>query len=131
MKAKRSIILGDTLSVGDDCVELIRHPETNIFSFASRKSESIGHPLQCRFEPAAKFEVVQTNEQSTILTLTFEGQSPLLGKDVLNTLMAVYDTLMVEDKNRIAANTLRFINDRIYELDHTIKGVQVHRPPSW
>ena len=30
---------GDTLSVGDDHVQLIRHSETNIFSFASRKFE--------------------------------------------------------------------------------------------
>ena len=116
---------GDTLSVGDDRVQLIRHSETNIFSFASRKFEIDWSPLyDAALSLQQSLKVVQTNEQSTILTLTFEGENPLLGKDVLNTLMAVYDTLMVEDKNRIAANTLRFINDRIYELDDTLKGVQ-------
>jgi tyrosine-protein kinase Etk/Wzc len=116
---------GDTLTVGDDHVQLIRHPETNIFSFASRKFEIDWSPLvDAALGLQQGLRVLQTNEQSTILTLSFEGENPALGKDVLNTLMAVYDTLNVEDKNRIAANTLRFINDRIYELDDTLKGVQ-------
>jgi tyrosine-protein kinase Etk/Wzc len=69
-------------------------------------------------------QIVQANEQSTILTLSFQGENLALGRDVLNTVMAVYDTLMVEDKNRIADNTLRFINARILELSDTLRGVE-------
>jgi tyrosine-protein kinase Etk/Wzc len=116
---------GDTLHVGDARVQLIRHPEIGIFSFSSRQFEIDWSPLNdAALGLQGGIKVVQINEQSTILTLAFVGENPLLGKDVLNTLMAVYDTLMVEDKNRIAANTLRFINDRIFELNDTIKGVQ-------
>ncbi|HTR30429.1 MAG TPA: polysaccharide biosynthesis tyrosine autokinase [Puia sp.] len=116
---------GDTLHVGDARVQLIRHPEVNIFSFASRTFEIGWSPVaDAALWLQGSLKVVQTNEQSTILTLTFVGENPPLGKDVLNTLMGVYDTLMVEDKNRIAGNTLRFINDRIFELNDTIKGVQ-------
>jgi tyrosine-protein kinase Etk/Wzc len=39
-------------------------------------------------------------------------------------LMAVYDTLVVEDKRRIASSTLRFINQSITELNDTLRGVQ-------
>jgi tyrosine-protein kinase Etk/Wzc len=116
---------GDTLHVGDARVQLIRHPEINIFSFSSRQFEIDWSPLvDAALDLQGGIKVVQINEQSTILTLTFTGENPPLGRDVLNTLMAVYDTLMVEEKNRIAANTLRFINDRIFELRDTIKGVQ-------
>jgi len=38
--------------------------------------------------------------------------------------MAVYDTLIVEDKNRIANNTLRFIDDRLKGLNDDLNGVQ-------
>lgn len=69
-------------------------------------------------------KIVQTNDQATILTLSFESENAVMGKEILNTLMAVYDTLMVEDKNRIAANTLRFINERLYDLSDTLKGVE-------
>jgi tyrosine-protein kinase Etk/Wzc len=116
---------GDTLNLGDDRVQLIRHPETNIFSFASRQFEIDWSPLvDAALGLQGSMKVVQINEQSTILTLTFQGENPLLGRDVLNTLMAVYDTLNVEDKNRIAANTLRFIQDRLFELNDTMKGVE-------
>jgi capsular exopolysaccharide synthesis family protein len=69
-------------------------------------------------------KVNQPSDQSTILTLTFDSENRFLGMDVLNTLMAVYDTLIVEDKSRISSNTLKFINDRLMELNDTLKGVQ-------
>jgi len=69
-------------------------------------------------------KVTQPSDQSTILTLTFDSENKNLGRDVLNTLMAVYDTLIVEDKTRISSNTLKFINDRLFELNDTLKGVQ-------
>lgn len=116
---------GDTLTTGDARLQLIRNMGVNIFSFASRQFEIDWSPaLDVALGLQGQLKVMQINEQATILTLAFEGENPMLGKDVLNNLMAVYDTLQVEDKNRIAANTLRFINDRLFELNDTIRGVQ-------
>lgn len=116
---------GDTLKISDARVQLIRHPEVNIFSFASRQFDIYWSPLINAAQSLQDgLRVVQINEQSTVLTLSFEGENPTLGQDVLNTLMAVYDTLMIEDKNRIAANTLRFIQDRLFELNDTMRGVE-------
>jgi tyrosine-protein kinase Etk/Wzc len=116
---------GDTIMTGDARFQLIRNVGVNIFSFASRQFEIDWSPLlDIALGLQGGLKVMQINEQATILTLTFEGENPMLGRDVLNNLMAVYDTLQVEDKNRIAANTLRFINDRIYELNDTIRGVE-------
>ena len=116
---------GDTITTGDAKLRLIRNLGVNIFSFASRQFEIDWSPaLDVALGLQGQLKVMQINEQATILTLTFEGENPMLGKDVLNNLMAVYDTLQVEDKNRIAANTLRFINDRLFELNDTIRGVQ-------
>src|ERR1700722_18461171 len=116
---------GDTITTGDAKLQLIRNLGVNIFSFASRQFEIDWSPaLDVALGLQGQLKVMQINEQATILTLAFEGENPMLGKDVLNNLMAVYDTLQVEDKNRIAANTLRFINDRLFELNDTIRGVQ-------
>jgi capsular exopolysaccharide synthesis family protein len=116
---------GDTLIEGDAKLQLIRNLGVNIFSFASRQFEIDWSPLlDVALGLQGQLKVMQINEQATILTLSFEGENPMLGKDVLNNLMSVYDTLQVEDKNRIAANTLRFINDRIFELNDTIRGVE-------
>ena len=53
--------------------------------------------------------VIQPTDQSSILTLTYDGENTYLGKDVLNMVMGVYDSLVIEDKNRISNNTRNFI----------------------
>src|SRR5581483_7042044 len=94
-------------------------------TFGSREFEVIWQPTSSAVEGLiGGLKVFQENDRSTILTLTFDSESPELGKDVLNTLMAVYDTLVVEDKRRIANSTLRFINDRLAELSDTLRRVQ-------
>jgi hypothetical protein len=45
-------------------------------------------------------------------------------EDMLNTLMAVYDSLIIEDKNRIAVNTMNFIDDRLSSLRDSLGGVE-------
>src|SRR5580658_5345231 len=116
---------GDTLTIGADKVQLIRNLSVGIFSFASRRFEIDWLPLHdVALGLQGSLKVMQINEQSTILTLSFEGENWMLGKDVLNDLMSVYDTLQVEDKNRIAGNTLRFISDRISEVKDTLRGVE-------
>ena len=105
-------------------MQLIRNSAVNIFAFASRQFEIDWSPdLDAAMGLQGGLKVLQINEQATILTLSFENENIVLGKDVLNTLMGVYDTLQVEDKNRIAANTLRFISDRVNELNDTLRGV--------
>jgi len=72
--------------------------------------------------------VAQVDNQATILTLSYKTENVDLGKDLLNTLMAVYDSINIEDKNRIADNSLRFIDDRLdtlrNELNNTEGGVK-------
>ena len=63
-------------------------------------------------------------EQSTILNLSIETQNIQMGEDILNTIMLVYDSLNVEDKNRISNNTLSFIDDRLEALKDSLGGVE-------
>ena len=71
---------------------------------------------------------MQVDNQATILSLSYRTENVELGKDLLNTLMSVYDSLTIEDKNRIANNSLRFIDDRLdtlkYELNNMESGVK-------
>jgi tyrosine-protein kinase Etk/Wzc len=74
----------------------------------------------------SSLRVVQTNDQATILNLTFNHENTSLGLDVLNTLMAVYDTLVVEDKTRIAIATEHFIDTRLTALKAELNGIEGH-----
>ncbi|HTQ29209.1 MAG TPA: hypothetical protein VMI35_13820, partial [Puia sp.] len=60
--------------------------------------------------------VLQLDNQATILTLTYKSENTELAKNFLNTLMAVYDSMIVEDKKQVAENTLNFINGRLEEV---------------
>lgn len=111
--------------VGNNLCRITRNPVYNENSFINTKFSTGWQPFKYAAENlAAGLSVAQINEQSTILTLAFEGENANLGNDVLNTLMSVYDSLIVEDKSRINANTLNFINTQLYILNDTLKGAQ-------
>jgi tyrosine-protein kinase Etk/Wzc len=116
---------GQIIENGNNRFRIVRDPLVNIHTFGSMIFEAYWLPLPVATEGLINgLKIIQINEQSTILTLSYECENSALGKNVLNTLMAVYDTLMVEDKNRIANNTLRFINTTLMSLSDTLKGVQ-------
>jgi capsular exopolysaccharide synthesis family protein len=73
---------------------------------------------------AGSIRIAQLNDFASILTLSIETENVALGQDMLNTLMAVYDSLIIEDKNRIAINTMNFIDDRLSSLRDSLGGVE-------
>jgi capsular exopolysaccharide synthesis family protein len=68
--------------------------------------------------------VNQLNELATILSFSMTTENIGLGCKVLNTMMAVYDSTIVEDKNRVSALTLRFIDDRLEALKTDLSRVE-------
>jgi tyrosine-protein kinase Etk/Wzc len=69
-------------------------------------------------------KIAPADDQSTILQLSMETEVPNLGIDVLNTLMQVYDSLIIEDKNRIATNSKEFIDKSLDTLRQQLGGVE-------
>jgi len=124
-EGKTRLDFGKPFKVGNNICRITRNPGYNENSFINTKFSTGWQPFKYAAENlAAGLSVAQINEQSTILTLAFEGENASLGNDVLNTLMSVYDSLIVEDKSRINANTLNFINTELYTLNDTLKGAQ-------
>jgi tyrosine-protein kinase Etk/Wzc len=68
--------------------------------------------------------VYQNTDQATILNLSFKHENTFLGLDVLNTLMAVYDSLIVEDKTRVSIATEHFIDSRLASLKTDLNGIE-------
>ncbi len=124
-ESKKPLSYGDIIENDGNRFRVVKNSDVDIRNYGNAIIEAGWRPLiDAAKGLASSLKIVQANDQATILTLSFEGENSTMGQDVLNTLMAVYDTLMVEDKNRIANNTLRFINARIYELSDTLRGVQ-------
>lgn len=118
-------VFGQEITLRGDRFRLVKEEGMSLHSFGSPVFEVHWAPLSSAVEElVAGLKIAQPNDQATILLLSFESENVPLARDVLNTLMKVYDSLMIEDKNRIADNTLRFINARLEELSDTLKGVQ-------
>jgi tyrosine-protein kinase Etk/Wzc len=122
--SKIPVLFGQPIQIGNSRCILQHNPYVDMRSFGL-KYEIGWQPLSAAAENlVGGLTITQSIDQSTILSLTFEGENSKLGRDVLNTLMSVYDSLVVEDKSRIDANTLRFINTQLSQLNDTLIGVQ-------
>ena len=108
---------GETLKMGGNKIALIRNPAVNLKNYASPifyfSDQSIASVAN---EYLGALKIVQANEQSTILDLAFQTENPELGKNFLNALMEVYDSLNIENKNKLANNSLNFINKNLDTL---------------
>lgn len=58
-------------------------------------------------------QILPTDKNSTILSFSIETTQPVKGRDYLNTLMAVFLDNELEEKNRMARNTVDFINSQL------------------
>ncbi|WP_229368460.1 GumC family protein [Fibrisoma limi] len=65
-----------------------------------------------------------TSKASTVVVLTLEDAVPEKGEAVLNQLIEEYNQAAIIDKNKVAANTLRFIEDRLAILSGELTAVE-------
>ncbi|GGF17779.1 GumC family protein [Hymenobacter cavernae] len=90
------------------------------------------HPLLIRFQDrrelassyAKKLNVSTINKQASLLSLNVTDAVPERGEAVLNKLVEVYNQETVEDKNQLASNTIRFIDDRLKYLESDLTSVE-------
>jgi capsular exopolysaccharide synthesis family protein len=75
------------------------------FSLVSVKKAANNILTQLKIAPSSK--------QSTVIDLSINGDVPKRGEDILNELLAVYNKAAILDKNVLAANTLKFVEDRL------------------
>ncbi|GAB2544700.1 tyrosine-protein kinase [Spirosoma aerophilum] len=72
-----------------------------------------------------------TSKASTVIMLSIETPSMEKGEAILNRLIDVYNEAAVLDKNRVASNTLNFIEERLQlvsgELQTVEKGVEQYK----
>lgn len=65
-----------------------------------------------------------SSQQSTVIDLSIKDEVKKRGEDILNELLSVYDKAAIEDKNVLAANTLKFINERLDFVEKDLDSVE-------
>ncbi|HWK05476.1 MAG TPA: polysaccharide biosynthesis tyrosine autokinase [Puia sp.] len=116
---------GQPFSWSGNQLTLVRKKEIDLKDYGSAKFQVNWRSIQQATEYLlGGLKVSQIDAQATILSLSFDNENTLLGINVLNTLMSVYDSLIIEDKNRIAINTENFIDTRLTSLRADLNGIE-------
>lgn len=68
-------------------------------------------------------QTVLGSKDATVINLNIKNPSPRRAEDILNTLITVYNEDWMNDKNRIAVSTSRFINDRLNVIESELGTV--------
>lgn len=109
--------------------KLTVHPN---ISFYDRPGSDKGFaPINMTYSPlasavasyAARLNVDLTNKESTALTLNQVDFSPERARDILATLITVYNERWIGDRNQIAVSTSEFINDRLVVIERELGSV--------
>ncbi|MBC3787708.1 GumC family protein [Spirosoma utsteinense] len=65
-----------------------------------------------------------TSKTSTVIHLTIEDAVPQKGEAILNSLIKEYNHAAIVDKNKVASNTLRFVEDRLQMVSGELSSVE-------
>ena len=79
----------------------------------------------------SSLEVDPPAKMSTVINLSLKDEMPNRGEDILNSLIQAYNQKGIDERNRLAANTMKFIEDRIQnvegELDQLEAEIEQYR----
>ena len=74
----------------------------------------------------SKMKISLASKTATIINLVLDDVSTARAEDILNMLIAVYNEDVINDKNQIAVNTSKFINDRLIIIERELGSVDAN-----
>jgi tyrosine-protein kinase Etk/Wzc len=104
-------VVANTTTGSPDAIQTIRIQFQDIRKLATHYSEQ-----QITIEPV--------NKNASVLMISMTGPIQEKGKDIINKLVEVYNKEAVEDKNLIASNTIKFIDERLKYLTAELSDVE-------
>lgn len=85
---------------------------------------SLQQPKKAIADIQNRLVIASASKLSSILNLTIRDEVPARGEDILNTLLSAYNIAMLKDKNTLAANTLRFVEDRLNHVSRDLSSIE-------
>ncbi|PVY36660.1 GumC family protein [Pontibacter virosus] len=86
------------------------------FSIVDPQSVAHGLVSRIRIQASSKF--------SSVVNMNLKDSVPQRGEDILNHLISAYKQLAVNERNRLAANTLEFVEERIKTVVDELKELE-------
>lgn len=124
---KRKVRIGDKVSFGDFGFTL-HWRDTSSYNEGLRRVHYYFivndlHRLAKTYQ--SKVQVILNDKKGSILTLSTQGFVAQQEADYLNALMEEYIYFGLESKNRIAENTIRFIDEQLYGITDSLRKAEL------
>lgn len=71
-----------------------------------------------------RIKITPSSKQSTVIDLSIVDEVPQRGEDILNELLNAYNRASILDKNVLADNTLKFVEDRLKYVVNELDSVE-------
>lgn len=71
-----------------------------------------------------RLNVNASSKQSTVIEIAIRDEVPERGEDIIDNLMKLYNKAAIQDKNVLAANTLKFVDDRLKFVSSDLDSVE-------
>ena len=115
-------VLGDTLQT----------PAGALAIFLTEHADEFNQPIAVAWQnsvAAAKkycgrLDVSLSGKESSVVVLKMTDTDPRRASDVISTLIEVYDEVWINNKNRAAINTTKFINERLAVIERDLSVVE-------
>lgn len=85
---------------------------------------SIMEPKKAVSNISSALNVESANKLSSIIDLTITDEVPERGQDILNKLIDAYNQSLVTEKNVLAANTIRFLDQRLTTVQQQLQDIE-------
>lgn len=114
--------LGDTLQT----------PAGALAIFLTEHADEFNQPITVAWQNSVaaakkycgKLDVSLSGKESSVVVLKMTDTDPKRASDVISTLIEVYDEVWINNKNRAAINTTKFINERLAVIERDLSVVE-------
>jgi capsular exopolysaccharide synthesis family protein len=125
-KIKGSYKLNDTITIGESkfSIGLRINALANDDYVGVHYFFTVNNPHALANMYRAKTGVTLNDKKGSILSLTTQGPVPQQETDYLNKLMEEYINFGLENKNKIAENTMQFIDEQIFGVSDSLRAAE-------
>ena len=85
---------------------------------------TLNNPDNVALGLASGLTLTPTSKMSSVITLTLTDEVPKRSEDILNELMKAYNEANISDKNKLAANTLAWLDERLGVVGHELDSIE-------
>lgn len=72
-------------------------------------------------------KVAIANEDASVLSITYDDESPRRAENILNELVSVYNAAAINEKNKLSDNTIRFLDERLALVEQDLDSIERKR----